>query len=115
MKTSILIAFSALSLVGCQTIDSSQSGNKEEITQEEQSNETTMSRMEFIEETFKSQNFKAPDKSQWQIKEEGPHKVVVIIKEIIPQQKPLITKLVLIDDGSYKIEFLQIENTIIIR
>lgn len=48
-------------------------------------------------------------------KREGPNKVVVITKELIPQQKPLITKLILIDNGSYNIEFLQIENKILIK
>lgn len=98
-----------------KNIDSNQQGNNDKIIQEEESGEETKNRLEFIEETFNTYNFNAPDKSQWQIKEEGPNKVVVIIKELIPQQKPLITKLILIDNGSYNIEFLQIENKILIK
>lgn len=115
MKKRILIAFIALSLGGCQNIGSNQQGNNDSTIQENQSSEETMNRMDFIEKTFKTYKFDAPDKSQWQIKDEGPNKVVVIIKELIPQQRPLITKLVLIDNGSYNIEFLQIENRIIIK
>ena len=109
MKKRILIAFITLCLVGCQNIDSNQQGNNDKIIQEEESGEETKNRLEFIEETFNTYNFNAPNKSQWQIKEEGPNKVVVIIKE------PLITKLILIDNGSYNIEFLQIENKILIK
>ena len=72
---------------------------------------------QFIINTFASYNYQVPDKSQWQVKEEGPNKVAVIIKENLNRKgKPDISKLVFLlnSDGEPEILHLMIKNQVMI-
>lgn len=71
--------------------------------------------MDYMQSVFNEYNYNAPDLSTWQIKKEGSSKVVVIIKELQPQSKPLITKLIFLEGTDNQIVFLQINNKIIIK
>lgn len=56
---------------------------------------------EFVRETFATYNYEAPEYAAWEVKEEGPDKMAVIIKEDVEgQNKPNISKVIYLWDGS---------------
>lgn len=56
---------------------------------------------EFVRETFAKYNYEAPEYATWNVKEEGPDKMAVIIKENVDgQDKPNISKVIYLWDGS---------------
>ena len=72
---------------------------------------------QFIIDTFAAYGYEVPDKSQWIVKQEGPEKVAVIIKENLSRKgKPDISKLVfLIHEGKEpEILHLMVKNKVII-
>lgn len=73
------------------------------------------SRIDYINSVFKEYNYNAPDQSKWIIKEEGPSKIAVIIKENQKNSRPIMTKLIFLEGNTNEILFLEIENNIIIK
>lgn len=56
---------------------------------------------EFVRETFAEYDYEAPEYSAWEVKEEGPEKIAVIIKEdVADQDKPNISKVIYLWEGS---------------
>ena len=56
---------------------------------------------EFVRETFAEYNYEAPEYAAWNVKEEGPDKMAVIIKEDVEgQEKPNISKVIYLWSGS---------------
>lgn len=74
-----------------------------------------LSRTEYIRKTFLDYGFVTPDESEWIVKEEGPKKVAVIIKEKVNKGKPNISKLIFLEEETNKILFLEVNNKIIIN
>lgn len=75
----------------------------------------SMSRNEYIRATFVEHGFTTPAESQWIVKEEGPQKIAVIIKENVSRGKPNISKLIFLEGSTNQILFLQINNRVIIK
>lgn len=113
MKKRIIHLALLVALVGCgakedKDISPQIDLNKETVdTQKQESN-----REEKIEAIFKQYDYE-PELNPWNIKEEG-NKIVVLIKEVVPKSKPIITKLIYLEESD-EILFLQIENNIIIQ
>ena len=56
---------------------------------------------EFVRETFATYDYEAPDYAVWEVNEEGPNKMAVIIKEDVEDQdKPNISKVIYLWNGS---------------
>lgn len=73
--------------------------NDEEVVESEKTD--TELQEEFVRETFSSYDYDAPEYSAWEVKEEGPEKMAVIIKEEVEgQNKPNISKVIYLWNGS---------------
>lgn len=134
MKKRIVMAVLLLSLVGCKTVDKPAENSatpntgetlpKENLNHSEDTSETKedsmysdhkTDTMSYIRSVFTEYGYDAPDESIWQIKDEGPKKVAVIIKQLVPNSRPKITKLIFLEGTHNEILFLQIDNKIIIK
>lgn len=140
MKKRIIIFIILLMSVGCtqkqpaepiekedvaitQTENTQEEGKDEEEAKEPQktetdepkentSNETSLSREEYIIQTF-ADNGKTVDSSMWILEEQGPNKVAVIIKEGVGKGRPTISKLIFLwygDSSSAEILFMMVNN-----
>ena len=71
-------------------------------------------RTQYIKDTFATYDFETPEPTTWIVKEEGPKKVAVIIKEQgAANQKPLISKLVFLEEGNQRtVVFVQVQNKV---
>lgn len=73
-------------------------GNKDLVESEKTDTEL---QEEFVRETFATYDYEAPEYTAWEVKEEGPDKMAVIIKEDVEgQNKPNISKVIYLWDGS---------------
>ena len=84
----------------------------------EENNETpaVFNEDQFIIDTFASYGYTVPNRSQWIVKQEGPNKTAVTIKENLNQKgKPDISKLIFLRNGNEtEILHLVVKNKVII-
>ncbi|CAM3440532.1 hypothetical protein [Erysipelothrix anatis] len=130
MRKLITLALFTILLTGCISVNvpADDSKSKEPITQQETPNNTPAKETEtregatkdgtaqdaYIIDTFAQYGYTAPERSQWIVDQQGPHKVAVIIKENVGQGKPNISKLVFLwndDAESTELLHVMINNT----
>lgn len=141
MKKRIVLVLLAFFLVGCANVvpeapqpeapksdpvvpeveTSDEKEESEPVVEEEPKEEpkkdesVKMTRNEYIKSTFAAHGFTTPAEDKWIVKEEGPQKIAVIIKEPVSKGKPNISKLIFLEGETNEILFLEINNKIIIK
>ncbi|WP_205700149.1 hypothetical protein [Erysipelothrix sp. HDW6C] len=77
--------------------------------------EVSLSQDDYIIQTFAAYGFDASNTGNWIVKQEGPNKVAVIIKEGVGRGRPNISKLIFLWNGSSvdaEILFIMVNNSV---
>ena len=86
-----------------------------EDVEPEEAEPTPVTRTDYIRDTFLEYGYTTPSESEWIVKEEGPQKIAVIIKEGVGHGKPKISKLIFLEGDTNELILVQVENSIVYK
>lgn len=86
-----------------------------EEAEPEEAEPTPVTRTDYIRDTFLEYGYTIPSESEWIVKEEGPQKIAVIIKEGVGHGKPKISKLIFLEGDTNELILVQVENSIVYK
>lgn len=82
-----------------------------EDVEPEEAEPTPVTRTDYIRDPFLEYGYTTPSESEWIVKEEGPQKIAVIIKEGVEHGKPKISKLIFLEGDTNELILVQVENS----
>lgn len=86
-----------------------------EDVEPEEAEPTPVTRTDYIRDTFLEYGYTTPSESEWIVKEEGPQKIAVIIKEGVGHGNPKISKLIFLEGDTNELILVQVENSIVYK
>lgn len=119
MKKRISLMFLVLLIVGCSQQPKEEVPVVEvpelEDSEPETVEPTPVTRSDYIRETFLEYGYTTPSESEWIVKEEGPQKIAVVIKEGVGHGKPKISKLIFLEGDTNELILVQVENRVVYK